>query len=1009
MGDSKRNDLRVIPTQDEQPPRRRNRTTSLGYSSRIKSKSRMSQHALSVTDTLIISKHKAVSEMHPFTLRFKDDKKEVYYAKHVEKMQNSDVKKTSSKVLCLLAVAWIVMYDASGAAGNNSDSDTMKDYYVTRTKWNAGVAAVMIAIFLAAHQIVARQGLLWRLVSCVGGPVLFFFKEGSNIMTQGDRYWQLRNAPESGSGTWTGNALPLAEDYYMQAYFLQSLVGSVVVLLLFHLVFKFDMLSMCASTATMCVMSIVLARLMEQELETESAHTGNTMTILSLFTTLCCFTFCAYSFLTEYHQRVEWLMTQDHIDNLYNVKKKEAGAAIEVGTGMESVISTLVDLFKKTNEPQLEMVINRLNSGENLWEADASSMAALPTWLQEQDTAYMRKKEQDVFFQKHTSPRKKRVDMKLMQGSIHIPQWSVGNKVVISKMGSKFGESAIVEELDWKGTGRVLVSIPRDDGAAMRSYLPIELKRDTGQSLLPRPTNAKVFGDHILTPLPATTLNPPFIPSDKLSGPAPASAPPSQQGPISNTLVTDELLVGVEDFAFDIFALQRLLIEKGIAATGNSNSKRVEVLSLVGSHLFARIGVETNLGVSSERAMAFLRSIEASYNACPYHNAMHGADVMANMHYFFVASDLGTHLTPLEKFAGLFAGAVHDVQHPGVNTQFLVNTEDPLAITYNDMSPLENMHCATAFRAAKETRVLEQLDNGDKRMMRKQVVAMVLATDMAQHFSFVAKFKAKLGKWGTAAHVAMANTAEAAVPSSPDRIRSLTLVSPKNTNGAGLSVMVKPLSLMQTAMEAGAEDRLEVMCMCAKNSDIANAAKPFDLHEQWSKRVLQEFFAQGEAEEQRGMPISTLCNREEIDIFKSQIGFIDFIAMPLFKVWCDFLKSQRVSQDMGVGVQLSVGAKGVMGNRQRWSNQQEQNNSQVPYKDRQLLRSILFEQPAEQEWLGMLECSPKRGSKLSKSSVPSSFLFPSSTRVSPLIYTLPPGSLEVPGAGSTPIQSPAPS
>ena len=38
---------------------------------------------------------------------------------------------------------------------------------------------------------------------------------------------------------------------------------------------------------------------------------------------------------------------------------------------------------------------------------------------------------------------------------------------------------------------------------------------------------------------------------------------------------------------------------------------------------------------------------------------------MAVMHYFYAASELGMHLTPLEKFAGLFAAAVHDVQHPG--------------------------------------------------------------------------------------------------------------------------------------------------------------------------------------------------------------------------------------------------------------------------------------------------------------------------------------------------------
>jgi hypothetical protein len=407
-------DIRVVvPDTEIDPraqPRRRGRALSKSVFTR---KSRLSNVSLTVTDTLMIGKQAALREMHPITLRFKDSQKEVYYAKHVEKVQKSDVKKLSSKALCVFAILWIVMYDLSGATGNNSDSEEMKEYYTQRTMWNAGVAGVMIAIFITAHQIVARQGLGWRLVSCIGGPILFVFKEGSNMATHHDRYLQLHRAQPD----WTEPAQLLAEDYYMQAYFLQSLVGSVVVLLLYHLVFKFDMLSMCLSTTTMCCMSIAVAALMEDKLDATSSMTGNTMTILSMFTALCSVTFCMHSYLCEYYLRVEWLMTQNHIDNLYNVKKPEVGAAIEVGTGMETVIRTLVDLYKKTNEPQLEVVIERLNSGEDLWKADKKQMDELPAWLQEQDTEYMRKKEQDVFFLKHSSPRKKRQDERILESA----------------------------------------------------------------------------------------------------------------------------------------------------------------------------------------------------------------------------------------------------------------------------------------------------------------------------------------------------------------------------------------------------------------------------------------------------------------------------------------------------------------------------------------------------------------------------------------------------------------
>lgn len=50
-------------------------------------------------------------------------------------------------------------------------------------------------------------------------------------------------------------------------------------------------------------------------------------------------------------------------------------------------------------------------------------------------------------------------------------------------------------------------------------------------------------------------------------------------------------------------------------------------------------------------------------------------------------------------------------------------------------------------------------------------------------------------------------------------------------------------------------------------------------------RVMEEFFRQGDKEKELGLPVGGLHDRDTTNIPKSQMGFIDFIVLPLWETW----------------------------------------------------------------------------------------------------------------------------
>lgn len=59
------------------------------------------------------------------------------------------------------------------------------------------------------------------------------------------------------------------------------------------------------------------------------------------------------------------------------------------------------------------------------------------------------------------------------------------------------------------------------------------------------------------------------------------------------------------------------------------------------------------------------------------------------------------------------------------------------------------------------------------------------------------------------------------------------------------------------------------MVHCA---DLSNPTKPLDLYRQWTDRIMDEFFHQGDRERERGMEISPMCDKHTASVERTQVG-----------------------------------------------------------------------------------------------------------------------------------------
>lgn len=304
-----------------------------------------------------------------------------------------------------------------------------------------------------------------------------------------------------------------------------------------------------------------------------------------------------------------------------------------------------------------------------------------------------------------------------------------------------------------------------------------------------------------------------------------------------NTDHEDELAKELEDldkWSFNIFRVAEFSNNRPLSCIMYAIFQERELLKTF------RIPVDT--------FVTYVMTLEDHYHGnVAYHNSLHAADVTQSTHVLLSTPALDAVFTDLEILAALFAAAIHDVDHPGVSNQFLINTNSELALMYNDESVLENHHLAVGFKLLHQENcdIFQNLTKRQRQSLRKLVIDMVLATDMSKHMTLLADLK--------------------------------TMVETKKVTSSGVLLLDHYTERIQV---------LRNMVHCA---DLSNPTKSLTLYRQWTERIMEEFFRQGDKERERGMEISAMCDKHTASVEKSQVGFIDYIVHPLWETWADLV------------------------------------------------------------------------------------------------------------------------
>ena len=258
------------------------------------------------------------------------------------------------------------------------------------------------------------------------------------------------------------------------------------------------------------------------------------------------------------------------------------------------------------------------------------------------------------------------------------------------------------------------------------------------------------------------------------------------------------------------------------------------VLPFLGKEIIKKFNI--NHLLEESKINKFLITLSNNYQnkKALYHSSLHGADVCYSTYIILnllknEANNI-PNISELDIVSLIISALSHDVGHPGLTNQFLIKSKNEISIIYNDISVLENFHCSKTFKLLQnnDINIFSNFSNEDFLLIRKKIIGEILSTDLASHFKIIDNFKEYK----------------------------------KN----------KDKNLQQNQLN-----------FIMHIADLSHNYRKFDISLKWAELLYKEFWNQGDKEKELGLPVSFLCDRNDVNIPKSQIYFINNFLITTIK------------------------------------------------------------------------------------------------------------------------------